>query len=443
MTGMSRRIYIETFGCQMNEVDSARIVSLMNSADYEATPVLADADLVLLNTCSIREKADRKIFSALGRLRRWKRGRPGRMIAVGGCLAQQEGETLKERGPHVDIVFGTHNIAMLPELVRMAETRCAPAAVELSGDTRHWDVVPYLADGSVSAMVTIMQGCDNYCAYCVVPYVRGPEISRPSAEILAEVRRLAERGVREVVLLGQNVNSYGRREGGIGFPQLLRRISDIPGILRIRFVTAHPRDLDPETVALFAELETVCPHLHLPMQSGSDRVLSAMGRGYTRREYLGKVAALRAARPGIAFSSDFIVGFPGETESDFADTLSAMEEVRSDSSFSFRFSPRPGTRAAGMEGAVPAAIAAERLRRLQERQARHTRERLGACVGTEMEVLVTGKSARDPSRLSGRTPCSKTVNFTPASNGERALRRVAIGSAGSHTLSGVEGGPHG
>lgn len=443
MAAMSRRIYIETFGCQMNEVDSDRIVSLMNSEDYEATPALADADLVLLNTCSIRDKADRKIFSALGRLRRWKGGRPGRLIAVGGCLAQQEGETLKERAPHVDIVFGTHNIARLPELVRMAETRDAPAAVELSGDTRHWDVLPYLADGAVSAMVTIMQGCDNYCAYCVVPYVRGPEISRPSAEILAEVRRLAERGVREVVLLGQNVNSYGRKEGEIGFPQLLRRLSAIPGILRIRFITAHPRDLDPETVALFAVLETVCPHVHLPIQSGSDRVLSAMGRGYTRREYLGKVAALRAARPGIAFSSDFIVGFPGETESDFADTLSAMDEVRFDSSFSFRFSPRPGTRAAGMDGAVPAGIAAERLRRLQERQEGHTRERLGACLGTEMEVLVTGRSARDRARLCGRTPCSKTVNFTPASKGERALRRVAIRSAGSHTLSGVEGGPHG
>lgn len=440
---MSRRIYIETFGCQMNDVDSARIVSIMKSEGYAVTPALDDADLVLLNTCSIREKADRKIFGSLGRLRRWKRGRPGRRIAVGGCLAQQGGETLKKRAPHVDIVFGTHNIARLPELVRVAETRDAPAAVDLSGDTRHWDVPPYLADGSVSAMVTIMQGCDNYCAYCIVPYVRGPEISRPAADILAEVRGLAERGVREVILLGQNVNSYGRKEREIGFPRLLRRLCAIPGLRRVRFLTSHPRDLDSATIALFAEREEVCPHVHLPLQSGSDRMLAAMGRGYTRREYLAKVAALAAARPGMAFSSDFIVGFPGETESDFRDTLSAMDEVRFDSCFSFRFSPRPGTRAADMAGAVPGEAAGERLRRLQERQERHTRERLARCVGTEMEVLVTGRSARDPSRLCGRTACCKTVNFSPASNEDAAFRRVAIRSAGSHTLSGAEGGLHG
>ena len=440
---MSRKVYIETFGCQMNEVDSARIVSLMIAEKYEATRVLSEADLVLLNSCSIREKADRKIYSALGRLRRWKGSRPGRLIAVGGCLAQQEGKTLKEKAPHVDIVFGTHNIARLPELVRSAERRESPVAVDLSGDTGHWEILPYHAKGTASAMVTIMQGCENYCAYCIVPFVRGPEISRPPADVIAEVGKLAERGIPEVVLLGQNVNSYGRKEGEIGFPELLRRISRIPGIRRIRFITSHPRDLDAETIGLFSEIEALCPHIHLPLQSGSDRMLSGMGRGYTRKKYLGKIDALRMARPGIAFSSDFIVGFPGETEEDFARTLAAMEEVRYDSAFSFRFSPRPGTRAARMDGAATAAMAGERLNRLQELQGRHTRERLGGVVGTVTEVLVEGNSAKDPSRLCGRTSCYKTVNFTPDPGGNGLFRRVEIRSAGTHTLSGVEGGAYG
>jgi len=440
---MPRRIYIETFGCQMNDVDSARIVSLLKSMEYEPTGVLSDADLVLLNTCSIREKADRKIYGKLGGLRHWKTGRPGRLIAVGGCLAQQAGETLKERAPHVDIVFGTHSIARLPELVRSAERLETPISVDLSGDTDHWEVFPYLPEGTASAMVTIMQGCDNYCAYCVVPYVRGPEISRSSADILNEVRLLSERGVVEVVLLGQNVNSYGRKEGEIPFPELLRRISRVSGIRRIRFITSHPRDLDPETIGLFSDLDSLCPHIHLPLQSGSDQILEAMGRGYTREEYSGKVRALRSARPGIAFSTDFIVGFPGETGEDFERSLTAMEEIRYDSVFSFRFSPRPGTRAAGMGGAVPEGEARERLSRLQEIQRRHTRERLGECVGTVMEVLVEGGSRRDSSRLCGRTQCYKTVNFTPAPGGNGCFRRVEIRSAGTHTLSGMEGGDHG
>ena len=236
-----------------------------------------------------------------------------------------------------------------------------------------------------------MQGCDNYCAYCIVPYVRGREISRPSAEILEEVRELAERGVCEVVLLGQNVNSFGKKEGGIPFPELLRKVAKIPGILRIRFITSHPRDLDRETIGLYSEIDSLCPHIHLPIQAGSERILLSMGRGYTREEYLGKIDDLRKARPGIAFSSDFIVGFPGETEADFRETLSVMEEVRFDSSFSFRFSPRPGTRAAGMAGTVASGEAGERLSRLQALQGRHTQERLAGCVGNEVEVLVEGK----------------------------------------------------
>lgn len=441
---MTRNVYIETFGCQMNEVDSARMLSLLGTADYRPTRSIAEADLVLLNTCSVREKADQKIYSALGRLRRWKRGREGRLVAVGGCLAQQEGEVLRERAPHVDIVFGTHSIARLPELVRLAERRRPAVATELSGDTSHWDVPPYVATGAASAMVTVMQGCDNGCAYCIVPLVRGPEVSRRAEEILGEVRHLAERGIREVILLGQNVNSYGKKERALAFPALLRKIAAVQGIARIRFLTSHPRDLDDETIVLFSEIESLCPHIHLPIQAGSDRVLDAMGRGYTRGQYLAKVRALRKTRPDIAFSSDFIVGFPGETEEDFRATLSVMEEVRYDSAFSFRFSPRPGTRAAGLAGACAPEESRERLYRLQALQDEHTGGRLAACVGREVEVLVEGESAKDPARLCGRTPCYKPVNFTPAESPcHGVLRRVRIRSAGRHTLSGEEGAPHG
>ncbi len=421
----------------MNAVDSGRMLSLLSSADYLAAATLEEADLVLLNTCSIREKADQKIYSDLGTLRRWKQRRPGRLVGVGGCLAQQDGEALRARAPHVDIVFGTHNIASLPELVRRAERRLPTLALGMEEGITHWDVVPHLPAGAVSAMVAIMQGCDNFCAYCVVPLVRGREVSRPAGDILSEIRALAGRGVTEVVLLGQNVNSYGKKEGEIPFPELLRRISAIPRITRIRFITSHPRDLDNRTIRLFEEMETLCPHVHLPLQSGSDRVLEAMGRGYTRGEYLSKIDALRRVRPGVAFSSDFIVGFPGETEDDFRETLAVMEEIRFDSSFSFRFSSRPGTRAAEMKETVPPKEAAARLRRLQELQAAHTRERLAALVGREVTVLVEGTSARDPGMRCGRTACNKTVNFTPGS-ADGAIRSVLVTGAGTHSLVGEE-----
>jgi len=425
----------------MNAVDSARMLSLLSSADYRAAATLEEADLVLLNTCSIREKADQKIYSDLGTLRRWKQRRTGRLLGVGGCLAQQDGEALRERAPHVDIVFGTHNIANLPEMVRRAERRIPTLAIGMEEGITHWDVVPHLPAGALSAMVAIMQGCDNFCAYCVVPLVRGREVSRPAGDVLSEVRALAERGVMEVVLLGQNVNSYGKKEGEIPFPELLLRLSGIEGISRIRFITSHPRDLDDRTIRLFEEIGTLCPHVHLPLQSGSDRVLAAMGRGYTRGEYFAKIEALRQVRPGIAFSSDFIVGFPGETEDDFRETLAAMEEIRFDSSFSFRFSSRPGTRAAGMNEKVDPQEAAVRLRRLQELQATHTRERLSAQVGREVTVLVEGNSARDSGMRCGRTACNKTVNFTPGS-AEGPIRPVLVTGAGAHSLVGEERPSH-
>ncbi len=435
---MRRSVYIKTFGCQMNSVDSARMLSLLAGAEYAAAPTLEEADLVVLNTCSIREKADQKIYSELGSLRRWKHRREGRLVAVGGCLAQQAGRKLRSRAPHVDIVFGTQNIARLPDMVRRAERRIPALEVAMEGDVAHWDVEPYLPAGASSAMLTIMQGCDNFCAYCIVPYVRGRETSRPADAILAEARALAERGVREVVLLGQNVNSYGKKEGEIAFDELLRRLDRIDGISRIRFITSHPRDLDERTVGLFSELETLCPHIHLPLQSGADRILASMGRGYTRSEYLSKVEALRTAREGMAFSSDFIVGFPGEKDPDFRDTLSVMEQVRYDSAFSFCFSPRPGTRAAELPDPVDRAESNERLRRLQDLQDRHSRERLADFVGKDVCVLVEGASARDPGMLAGRTPCYKMVNFTPG-NGSGPFRTVHVRASGPHSLSGEEG----
>jgi tRNA-2-methylthio-N6-dimethylallyladenosine synthase len=418
---MRRSVYIKTFGCQMNAVDSARMLSLMSSVDYLAADTLEEADLVLINTCSIREKADQKIYSDLGTLRRWK----------------QDGETLRKRAPHVDIVFGTHNIANLPEMVRRAERSLPTLALGMDEKITHWDVVPYLRAGAVSAMVSIMQGCDNFCAYCVVPLVRGRELSRPAGDILSEVRALAGRGVEEVVLLGQNVNSYGKKEGEIAFPELLKRISGVEGISRIRFITSHPRDLDDRTIRLFAEIGNLCPHIHLPLQSGSNRILAAMGRGYTCGEYLSKVESLRKARPGMAFSSDFIVGFPGESEEDFLETLAVMRGIRFDSSFSFRFSSRPGTRAAEMREKVDPQEAASRLGRLQELQASHTRERLSAQVGREVAVLVEGESARDPEMRCGRTACNKTVNFIPGGV-EGTIRSVLVTGAGTHSLVGQE-----
>jgi tRNA-2-methylthio-N6-dimethylallyladenosine synthase len=434
---MARSVFIRTYGCQMNLVDSGRMLSLLAREGYAAAACLEEADLVVLNTCSIREKADQKIYSELGTLLGWKRLRPGRLVAVGGCLAQQAGEALRKRAPHVDVVFGTHNIVRLPELVRDAQRHSPSVELATEGEPAHWEIAPYLPDGASSSMLTIMQGCDNFCAYCIVPSVRGKEVSRPSSGVLDEARDLAGRGVREIVLLGQNVNSYGKKEAEIPFFELLRRLSKIDGISRIRFITSHPRDLDERTIGLFSEVEALCPHVHLPLQSGSDRVLAAMGRGYTRRAYLSKIEALRNARPGMAFSSDFIVGFPGETEDDFRETLSVMEEVRYDSVFSFCYSPRPGTRAAGMENRVDPGDARERLRKLQALQDRHSRERLKDAVGREFEVLVEGGSAKDSGKICGRTPCYKMVNFPPG-GGSGPLRRVLVKSSGAHTLSGEE-----
>ncbi len=437
---MVRRVFIETFGCQMNEVDSGRILTLLGGLGYLQVTDRDEADLILLNTCSIREKASHKVYSAIGALRGWKGHRKGRILAIGGCLAQEAGDEIRRRAPYVDIVFGTHNIASLPEMIRNAETRRRKSvSVEMTGDTRHWDILPCLPEGSVGTMVTIMQGCENYCAYCIVPFVRGPEVSRPAGEIISEIRALSEKGVREVLLLGQNVNSYGKKEGEIAFHRLLRRISDIDGIDRIRFITSHPRDLDEPTIGLFGDLDKLCPHVHLPIQAGSDRILAAMGRGYTREVYLSKVDALRAMRPDIAFSTDFIVGFPGETEDDFRRTIEVMEFVRYDYCFSFKYSPRAGTAAASMDGAASPGDADDRLQRLLALQDLHTAQRLEGMIGKTVEVLVEKPSSRDASRLFGRTGCYKAVNFSSKPGSDpNPFRQVLVEKAGAHSLSGKE-----
>ena len=340
MTTPKKKLYIKTYGCQMNVADSAQMALVLNP-DYELTDRPEEADLYLINTCAIRRKSVEKVLSLLGRLRTLKRRRPQMLLGVGGCVAQQEGEELLRQAPHLDLVFGTHGIYRLPELVRRRQQERRRVV-----DTAFVDDIAYLwgqaGPAASHKLITIMQGCDNYCTYCVVPYVRGPERSRPAADIVAEVEDFVQQGGKEVILLGQNVNSYGRQlTPPVSFPALLRRLAAIPGLARLRFTTSHPRDLGEDLIRCFQDLPPLCEHLHLPVQAGSDRVLARMGRGYTRSQYLEKVARLRQVCPSLALSTDLIVGFPGETEADFQETLSLMRAAAFDSAFAFKYSPRP------------------------------------------------------------------------------------------------------
>ena len=341
-------LYIETFGCQMNVSDSERIAALLDGIGYSRTGDSSLADLIILNTCSVRAKAEQKVYSRLGRFRGLKDGNNRVILGVGGCVAQQRGESLLEAVPYLDFVFGTHNLHLLPQLVTAAEQGKRESRTAFSHGAERPDLFPApVKEGGVSRFVTVMQGCDNYCSYCIVPYVRGREASRSSAEIIDEIRGMADKGVKEVTLLGQNVNSYGMKSPGEpDFAGLLRRVDEVQGIERIRFVTSHPKDISPSLVSCFAELPKLCGHIHLPAQAGSDEVLVRMNRGYTRSQYLEKITALRNARPDIRISGDMIVGFPGETEEDFLLTLSLMEEVRYADLFSFIYSVRPETVAA-------------------------------------------------------------------------------------------------
>ncbi|WP_318835933.1 tRNA (N6-isopentenyl adenosine(37)-C2)-methylthiotransferase MiaB [Desulfuromonas versatilis] len=411
---MDKKFYLETFGCQMNVVDSERIVDLLRQIGYSQVNSAEEAGLILLNTCSVRDKAERKVYGHLGRFKPLKDENPQLILGVGGCVAQQEGERLLEKLPYLDLVFGTHNIHKLPDMVRSVEEnrgRCHETEF-LDRETRI-QLFPQRTEGdSITRFVTVMQGCDNFCSYCIVPHVRGREVSRPSAEILDEVRALAAAGVKEVTLIGQNVNSYGCKEQGeIGFAELLRQVHEVEGIERIRFTTSHPKDLSDELIDCFGELVKLCKHIHLPVQSGSDRILQLMNRGYSREQYLGKVRRLKAVCPEIRLTSDIIVGFPGETAADFEDTLSLMAEVGYADVFSFLYSPRPGTAAAQLADDLGAKEKQARFDRMLKQQEAVSRATWEGDVGRTLPVLVEGQSRQGGDQLFGRTTWNRIVNF--------------------------------
>ena len=434
MSGPKKKVYIKTFGCQMNVADSDQM-ALVLGEDYVPTERPDDADLYLVNTCAIRKKSEEKVRSLLGSLKALKQKRPHMILGVGGCVAQQEGERLLAAVPHLDLVFGTHGIYRLPELVgRAARKRTVDVAL---GDgyplhpPRRWQ------PGATQALVTIMQGCDNFCTFCVVPYVRGREHSRPADEIMAEVQDFLAAGGKEVTLLGQNVNSYGRGlPEPVTFPQILQRLAELPGLARLRFATSHPKDLSEELISLFGELSCLCEHLHLPVQSGSNRILAAMHRRYSREQYLEKVRQLRQACPGISLSTDLIVGFPGETEADFQDTLDLVREVAFHQAFAFKYSPRPETRAASLPEQIPEAVKAERLARLLDLQDELTLAAHRRLVGQVREVLVEGESKRSSDELSGRLRTNQVVNFVGSPELVSQLVLVEITEAHPHSLKG-------
>jgi len=412
-----RRFYIRTYGCQMNEHDSERIAGLLSAEGMEPTDDVEAADVVVLNTCCIRENADNKLYGHLGRLKALKAERPEVQIAVGGCLAQKDRELVVQRAGHVDVVFGTHNLADAPALLERARWE-GPIVEIVEEHEAYPSALPARRDVAHSAWVTIQIGCDNSCAFCIVPIVRGREVSRRLGDIVREVEELVADGVSEITLLGQNVNSYGR-DLGAGqyrprFTDLLRAVDAVDGIRRIRFTSPHPKDLRPETIAAMAECPAACEHLHLPLQAGSNETLARMHRGYTAERYLARLAAARAAIPDLAVTTDVIVGFPGETEADFERTLEVFDEAAYDAAYTFVFSPRPGTPAAGMsDDFVPADAVRDRMRRLTEHVERHALVRHQARVGRVEEVLVDGPSKTDPAVLAARTRQNKLVHFVP------------------------------
>jgi tRNA-2-methylthio-N6-dimethylallyladenosine synthase len=433
---MERRYHVTTFGCQMNEHDSERMKGMLDSLGYVESEDREGADLILFNTCSIRESADNRFIAHLGEAKRLKSEDPARVVGVGGCWAQSVKDDVFRRFPFVDVAFGPGQIHRLAEFLT-ADSITAQGYFEFEDVSGH---LPMKREREFQAWVQISQGCNCVCTYCIVPSVRGREVSRDPDELLAEVERLATDGVREVTLLGQNVNSYGRdlpRERRIGFADLLARIDAIDGIDRIRYTSPHPKDTREEVIRAHAELPSVCEHIHLPLQSGSSAVLKRMRRTYNRERYLDRVALIREHVPDCAITTDIIVGFPGETDADFEETLEVVDEVGYDGAFTFIFSPRRGTEAADLDDQLPHALKRERLQRLVELVQRRARERAERFVGRTMEVLVEGPSRTDPTRLRGRTRHNKTVNFDgTAAPGE--LVEVEISGATSTTLSGAE-----
>ncbi len=416
---MSKKVFIKTFGCQMNEYDSGKMADVLHAAQgYEPTDNVEDADLILFNTCSVREKAQEKVFSDLGRVKHLKK--KGVLIGVGGCVASQEGAAIIERAPYVDFVFGPQTLHRLPQMLAARDLQNR-AQVDISfPEIEKFDHLPPARVEGATAFVSIMEGCSKYCSYCVVPYTRGEEVSRPFEDVLVEVAGLADQGVKEVTLLGQNVNAYRARMASgaaspgsemADFATLLEYVADIPGIERIRYMTSHPNEFTPALIGAYEKIPKLVSHLHLPVQHGSDRILMAMKRGYTAMEYKSTVRKLRAIRPDMAMSSDFIVGFPGESEDDFDRMMRLIDEVGFDNSFSFIFSPRPGTPAANLHDDTPHEVKLRRLQHLQGVINDSIRRISESRLGTVQRLLVEGRSKRDESELMGRTECNRVVNF--------------------------------
>jgi len=439
---MTKKVFIRTFGCQMNEYDSGKMSDVLQAAQgYEPTDNVDEADLILFNTCSVREKAQEKVFSDLGRVKHLKQ--KGVLIGVGGCVASQEGEEIIKRAPYVDVVFGPQTLHRLPELLAQRQQTARPQVDISFPEIEKFDHLPPARVEGASAFVSIMEGCSKYCSYCVVPYTRGEEVSRPFEDVLTEVAGLADQGVREVNLLGQNVNAYRGRMGDTAeiadFALLLEYISDIPGIERIRYTTSHPNEFTQRLIEAYGKLPKLVNHLHLPVQHGSDRILMAMKRGYTAMEYKSIIRKLRAIRPDMSMSSDFIVGFPGETEDDFDKLMRLIDDVHYDASFSFIFSPRPGTPAANLADDTPHAVKLQRLQALQARLEEQVRSISESKVNTLQRILVEGPSRKNAEELMGRTECNRIVNFAAGAGKDRLVGQlvdVRITQALPHSLRG-------
>ncbi|MEK9866338.1 MAG: tRNA (N6-isopentenyl adenosine(37)-C2)-methylthiotransferase MiaB [Betaproteobacteria bacterium] len=435
-----KKIFVKTFGCQMNEYDSEKIVDLMRDHEgYEQTNVPDDADLILFNTCSVREKAQEKVFSDLGRVRRLKEENPNLIIGVGGCVASQEGQAIVSRAPFVDLVFGPQTLHRLPKLLSQRKTS-GRSQVDISfPEIEKFDTLPTKLTSSSTAFVSIMEGCSKYCSFCVVPYTRGEEISRPLDDVLVEVATLATQGVREVTLLGQNVNAYMWEQDSetLDFSLLLEHVADVPGIERIRYTTSHPKEFSKALIDCYQSLPKLVDHVHLPVQSGSDKILEAMKRGYTSDHYREIIRDLRTARHSVSIASDFIVGFPGETDKDFEETMRLVEDVDFDGSFSFMYSPRPGTPAAALPNHVPLEVKKNRLQRLQDKLNQNSIRYGKAMVGKTYPVLVEGASKKGEGQLTGRTSNNRVVNFEGHNRLTGHIVDIKITESLANSLKGV------
>jgi tRNA-2-methylthio-N6-dimethylallyladenosine synthase len=448
----AKKVFIRTFGCQMNDYDSDKMADVLRAAEgYEATLDVEQADLILFNTCSVREKAQEKVFSDLGRVKHLKK--KGVVIGVGGCVASQEGAAIIERAPYVDIVFGPQTLHRLPQMIAARRSEGRPQVDISFPEIEKFDHLPPARVEGASAFVSIMEGCSKYCSYCVVPYTRGEEVSRPFEDVLTEVAGLAAQGVKEVTLLGQNVNAYRGAMGGTAeiadFALLIEYVAGIPGIERIRYTTSHPNEFTQRLIDVYAKVPQLVSHLHLPVQHGSDRILMAMKRGYTAMEYKSTIRKLRAVRPGISLSSDFIVGFPGESEEDFGKMMKLITDIGYDSSFSFVFSPRPGTPAAALQDETPQALKLQRLQVLQATIEDNVRRISASRLGTLQRILVEGpsrnsgklgKAGSGAQELMGRTECNRIVNFDGGPQGSRLVGQmldVRITEALPHSLRGT------